>query len=538
MDRRIPLTNAASAILFSLLVLAVWALPGQTAQAAVKDELQYMFQDGIAAPGTEDDDERLIQVFTYYEERSFKPLFVRDNGPKTKGKVLLQILKAAADEGLDPSRYRVAEIEERLSSLEPVKLAEAELLLARAMIDYGRDISAGRVEPRNVDRELFIYPKGPGPLTLLDGAEQADNMGPYIASLAPQTPNYARLKATLAKYREMAANGGWTQVPAGDALKPGMQDPRIVALRARLEQSGDLAPGAHVGDTYDGALVEGVKRFQRLHGIDQDGVVGPDTLRQMNITVADRVKTLELNMERRRWMEDDLGERYIFVNLADQFLKVVDNGKTVHEALTVVGKTYFRTPVFSKNMKYIVINPYWNVPPSIARNEYLPKLRRNPGVLYRENIKILKGNTVIDPYRVNWSSISGRFPFRLRQEPGPKNALGKIKFMFPNQFNVYIHDTPSKSLFSRATRVFSHGCIRVQNPGDLGAVLLSTQGWTQTKFDSAFKSNKRRVVRLKKEIPVHITYLTAWTNKDGTVHFRKDVYGRDKRLAAALSKAY
>ena len=535
MSRSSISASAGSAIIFILALMMIVSM--RPVQAGVQDELRYMIQDGVAAPGTEDDDERLVQVFTYYEERSFKPLFVRDDGPKTKGKVLLDILKNAADDALDPTSYRVDEIEERLAKLEPNALAEAELLLARAMIDYGRDLSAGRVAPRKVDKELFIYPKGPGPLTLLDGAEQADDMAPYIASLAPDTKNYARLRETLAKYRKMAAEGGWTPVAKGPALKPGMTDPRMAALRSRLEQSGDLAPGAHSGDVYEGAIVDAVKRFQRLHGLEEDGVIGPDTLRQMNITVAERVKTIELNMERRRWMEDDLGERYVFVNLADQMLKVVDNGKTIHDARTVVGKTYFRTPVFSKNMSYIEINPYWNVPPSIARNEYLPKLRRNPGALARENIKVLSGNSVVDPYRVNWASITGRFPFRLRQEPGPKNALGRIKFMFPNRFNVYIHDTPSKSLFSRASRVFSHGCVRVQDPGKLGEVLLSAQGWTKAKFDRAFSSKKRRVVRLKKQVPVHITYLTAWTNKDGTVHFRKDVYGRDKKLAAALAKA-
>ncbi|MEM8646633.1 MAG: L,D-transpeptidase family protein, partial [Pseudomonadota bacterium] len=216
----------------------------------------------------------------------------------------------------------------------------------------------------------------------------------------------------------------------------------------------------------------------------------------------------------------------------------VSNGKTIHTARTVVGKTYHSTPVFSKKMKYIVINPYWNVPSSIARREYLPKLRQDAGYLLRQNIHVLRGGSRIDPYSVNWNAVSpSAFPFRLRQDPGTKNALGRIKFMFPNRFNVYIHDTPAKSLFARSKRVFSHGCIRVENPPELAEVLLKEQGWSLNKVNNAISAKKKRVVNLKEPIPVHITYLTAWVNKDGSTHFREDVYGRDKRLAAALGLA-
>jgi murein L,D-transpeptidase YcbB/YkuD len=217
---------------------------------------------------------------------------------------------------------------------------------------------------------------------------------------------------------------------------------------------------------------------------------------------------------------------------------VVENDKTIHTALLVVGKPYHSTPVFSEQMTYLEVNPFWNVPPSIATNEYLPKLRRNPGVLERENIRVLAGgNSEVSPWAVDWASISGRFPYSLRQDPGPRNALGRIKFMFPNQFNVYIHDTPSKSLFARASRIFSHGCMRVQYPEQLAEVLLKEQGWTKAKLEQAIATGERRIVKLKRTIPVYVTYLTAFANKDGSVHFRRDVYGRDKTLAAALQKA-
>ncbi len=512
------------------------ATPLRAQNDVVADELRTIITTGIATPGADDEDERLIQIFTFYEERSFKPLWFRDTGPKTKGIIFLRVLKNSVADGLNPDNYRVEEIESRIASKDPRQLAEAEILLARAMIDYGRDLSAGRVEPREADKELYIYPKGPGAVTLLDGAELAEDIEPYLASLAPKTDNYARLKAVLSQYRAVASVGGWTPVPPGETLKEGIQDPRVPVLRARLEESGDLGANAHDGDVFSGAIIDAVKAFQTRHGLDVDGAVGPDTLKTLNVSINERIKQMELNLERRRWMEDDLGDRYVFVNLADQQLKVVDGDKTVHAARTVVGKLYHRTPVFSKPMKYLVINPYWNVPPSIATNEYLPKLKRDPGALLRQNIRILKGSSEIDPYSIDWRSVNGRFPFRLRQDTGSKNALGRIKFMFPNQFNVYIHDTPSKSLFAKASRFYSHGCIRVQHPEDLAAVLLKIQGWTKSKVKQAIANANKRIVKLKKQVPVHITYLTAWVNKDGKVHFRKDIYGRDQRLAAALSK--
>ena len=533
-----PLVHAVRLFLVILFIGAAQFPQAAKAQSdAVAGELQYIIQDGVATPGADDDDERLIQVFTYYEDRGFKPLFVRDDGPKAKGKVLLEHLRNAAEDGLDPGSYRIAEIEKRLADPSPASLAEAEILFARAMIDYGRDLTAGRVEPRKVNKALFVYPQGPGPLTLLEGAEQADDLGPYIATLAPQTPNYARLRDALAAYRAIATMGGWPKLPLGETLKPGMDDARVATLRTLLERVGDLAPGAHAGNVYDGAIVEAVKRFQYRHGLAEDGAIGPSTLAELNVPVEDRVAQIELNMERRRWMNDDLGPRYIFVNLADQYLKVVEDDKTIHTALLVVGKPFHSTPVFSEQMTYLELNPFWNVPPSIATNEYLPKLIRNPGVLEPENIRVLAGNSEVSPWSVDWASISGRFPYLLRQDPGPKNALGRIKFMFPNPFNVYIHDTPSKSLFAKASRIFSHGCMRVQHPEQLAEVLLRDQGWSMTKLEQTIATGERRIVKLQRPIPVYVTYLTAFANKDGGVHFRKDVYGRDKTLAAALQRA-
>ncbi len=490
-------------------------------------------------------DARLIKVFEFYEHRQYEPIFVNEDGVNAKGKALVAALKDCASDGLTPADYQTSELEAKLGVSDITGLADLEIRLAKAMIAYGHDLSSGRLKPHKVDRELYIYPEGPGPAALLRGAVVADDLTAYLADLAPASPNYARLKQKLAEFRKIAAAGGWVHVPEGETLKPGMRNERVKILRQRLLQSGHLkaedvpADVEQNADLFDPALSRAVKIFQFRYGLDQDGAVGPKTLKALNVPVVERVKTMELNMERRRWMDDDLGEKYVFVNLADFWLKVVDGRHTIHTAPVVVGKTFHRTPVFSKDMKYIVFNPFWNVPRSIAVNEYLPKLRRDPGALLRQNIKLVSSSGVIDPYSIDWNSVSSkRFPFRLRQDSGKRNALGLLKFLFPNKHNVYIHDTPSKSLFSRTVRSFSHGCIRVKNPRDLAVVLLKGQGgWNEKKIKAAIASGKRRIVRLEDPIPVHITYLTSWVNKDGTVYFRNDIYGRDKRLAKALQSS-
>jgi len=257
------------------------------------------------------------------------------------------------------------------------------------------------------------------------------------------------------------------------------------------------------------------------------------------VPVGERIRQIEANLERRRWMEDNPGRYYISVNVADQTLQVLRDGQVIHWARLVVGKPYSSTPVFSELMRYVVLNPYWNVPPSIATREYLPKLKRSPGALSRESIRIFSGSGgnahEINPASVDWASLT-RMPYSLRQDPGPKNALGRVKFMFPNRFNVYLHDTPAKNLFARDLRVFSHGCMRVEYPLDLAALLLKDQGWTHEKINAQVDSNQQRVINLAKPVPVHVTYITAWADETGTVEFRRDVYGRDKRLIAALGE--
>lgn len=545
-----PLSKSSTKLLVFCLVGAFLCLSrpvmAQFVAESLTDAIQQRIEFDEGSIWGDQGDARLLKLFEFYSARHYAPVWVGDNGITEKGKALSEALINCESDGLIPQDYDAAGIAARAGVSDLKGLADLEIRLSIALISYGHDLSAGRVQPNKVDRELYIYPEGPGPLELLNGAALSDDVASYLSDLAPHTPNYARLKQKLAEYRKMLAAGGWVPIPEGETLKPGMSDPRIPVLRKRLVQSGYMKPVAagqtapELAEIYDDALIAAVKQFQYQHGLTQDGVLGSNTLKAINVPLKERIKTMELNMERRRWMEDDLGDRYIFVNLADFWLKVVDGQKTIHTAHVVVGKTYHRTPVFSQNMKYIVLNPFWNVPRSIAVNEYLPKLRRDPGALARQNISVMGQNGPVDPYSIDWANMSKRgFAYRLRQDSGNRNALGRIKFLFPNKHNVYIHDTPSKSLFSRTVRSFSHGCVRVQNPVELAAVLLKGEGkWTKKALQAQIASGKRRTISLKNQIPVHITYLTAWVNKDGSVHFRNDIYGRDKRLAKALKNSH
>jgi L,D-transpeptidase YcbB len=536
-----PAVRFALAIFMCLALLLVPPGPVSRALAAsnnvaVGQQIEQIILNGESNIGSLEDDERLIQVFTYYADRSFKPIWVRDNGLKGKGKVLLAFLQNIENHGLREFKYRVDAIRDLVGDPHPRALAELEMLLTSAFIDLGRDLTRGRVDPTEVTRNNDIQlPREYGAAYLLDGAEQADDLQPYLASLMPQDERYHRLVEALARYRAIRDAGGWQPIPDGAVLKPGGTDVRLPLLRELLTTVGDLKPADRpVGEIYDDVTVAAVKNFQMRHGLAEDGVIGPTTLEQMNKSVDDRIRQLEVNLERRRWLDREPAGFYVFVNLADQELKVMSGDETVHTARVVVGKTYHKTPVFTEEMTYLVMNPYWHVPSSIANREYLPKLKQDAGYLQRQGIRVLdKDGKEVNPYSVSWASMS-RVPYRLRQDTGDKNALGRIKFMFPNKYNVYIHDTPAKNLFEKDLRVFSHGCIRVQDPFDLAEVILKEEGWTRARIDQQIASGERRIVKLKRKIPVYISYITAFANKDGKVHFRRDIYGRDEELAEQL----
>ncbi len=366
-----------------------------------------------------------------------------------------------------------------------------------------------------------------------------------INALRPTHAGYIGLKKALSRFRQIKKHGGWPQMASGAILRPDAKDPRVAALRDRLRISRDLSGSQRdqESDRFDAKLVQAVVRFQKRHGLKPDGVVGPRTLEALNVPVGQRIRQVEINLERWRRMPHDLGTRYIVVNIADFNLRVVENHRTVLGMKVVVGRPARPTPVFSATMAYIVLNPYWTVPRTIALEDILPKLKNHgAGFLTEENIQVFHGwgnhARPIDPGSIDWSAYSrDHFPFRLRQNPGPQNAMGQIKFLFPNKFDVYLHDTPDRSLFNREQRDFSSGCVRVEKPVALAAYLLKgDKAWPLQRLKSVLKAGRRQVIHIPRPIPLHLLYLTAWVDEAGILQFRKDIYHRDTALEKTLEQ--
>lgn len=478
----------------------------------------------------------------FYWERSYEPLWIGDDGPREHARVLRAALAHADHEGLEPSDYAVGLIDKLADSRSPQTLTDLELLLTYELLHYVSDAAYGRLSPPAADPDLFVQRgRVDDELALLRQAAASSDLGDFLNEMLPSNPIYRRLRRALAAYHGIEQAGGWPELPAGPTLREGDRDQRVEVLRRRLEATRDISVGSTDREYFDAGLTQAVQRFQGRHGLAADGLVGPMTRAQLNVPVATRIRQIVVNMERWRWMPDDLGWRYILVNLAGFELDVVESGRLVMNMRTVVGRPYRRTPVFSARMTYIEINPTWTVPPTILREDILPAVRKDAHYLIEQNIRVFDGwganAPEIDPLRIDWSAIApAHIPYRLRQDPGPTNALGRIKFMFPNQFQVYLHDTPARQLFQRTVRTFSSGCIRIEHPLRLAEYLLADQAeWTDARIHQVIDSGKTTVVLLRSPIPVHLTYLTVWIGEGGTVHFRNDVYGRDVLLDQALT---
>jgi murein L,D-transpeptidase YcbB/YkuD len=489
----------------------------------------------------------------FYEHRMYEPAWSDDDGPIVQADSLIQAIQGADREGLRPSDYHLAEIEGVLAEvirnkgrgvpLYPPRLADLDVLLTDAFLIYGAHLLAGRVNPETFDSEWHANRRQGDLAAVLQAALDSNRIEEALKGLLPPQPGYLRLREALARYRNVAAKAGWPIVPDGPKLQKGDQGERVLALRTRLVSSGDLEGESGVsGGLFDNALEQALRKFQQRHGLDVDGMVGPATLAALNVPVETRLRQIELNMERWRWLPQDLGQRYILINIANFELDVVESGQPVMMMRVVVGRGYRRTPVFSDKMTYLVLSPYWHVPKNIAVQDKLPLIKKDPNYLAEQHMKVFQGwgaeAKEIDPKTVDWSRVNAKnFPLRLRQDPGPWNALGRVKFMFPNTFNVYLHDTPSQELFAKTTRTFSSGCIRIEKPMELTAyVLRGDPDWNRERILAVIATNVEQTVRLPEPMPVYLLYWTAWAHEDGSIQFRTDIYGRDRLLDQALAQ--
>lgn len=472
-------------------------------------------------------------------------VWTTDKGLTQNALFLLSHIKRAKSEGLDPSRYHYDTLNALADEQWHAGLRQPyNELMATAFKQLVTDLGQGVVIPKTAQSAWFQDIKPVDADSAYLALKQSGNtVETVLNQYRPQHSTYLKLAEKLENYLDLEAQGGWPRVPPGKPLKPGMTSQRVAVLKKRLQITGDLGPGTNEinMNLFTPELLQAVKKFQARNGLIADGVVGKNTYRVLNVPVEHRIETIRINLERLRWLPRDLGERYVFTNIADYRLHVVEHGKEILTMPVVVGKKKFMTPVFSDEIEWIVFNPTWTVPKSIMYQELLPKELKNPGYLQRNNFELFReenGAVVVrepDTLRPEeWTSHP--FRYTLRQKTGGRNALGNTKFIFPNEYSVYLHDTPAKSLFNRNTRAYSHGCVRVGDPETLAETLLGFQGVTPRRIKELRALKKAKTIALREHVPTHIAYLTSWVDNEGTLQFRRDLYGHDKGLTQALKR--
>jgi murein L,D-transpeptidase YcbB/YkuD len=477
-----------------------------------------------------------------YDLREFRPSWVTDSGPSSRARELLDRIDAAGDDGLDPRDYPTDAVRALLSRAAAAdSFALLELQLTRLLLAYGRDLARGRIDPAATDSSWTRAPSSLDLAAAVGAVLDATPLAAALSAMAPPQPQYALLRGALARYREALARGGWRAVRSGPDLALGARGPRVAALRARLEPEGDLTAAAPRPEVYDSALEEGVRRFQARHGLAADGVAGAGTLAALNVPAAERVRQIELNLERWRWLPRDLGDRYVMVNSAAFTLEVRDHGRRVMEMPVIVGRPDWPTPIASGRITALVFSPVWDIPPAIASQEVVPLIRRDSTYIARHGITVFRDSgevlLPVDPVTVDWSSITeSTFTLRLKQAPGYDNPLGAVKAVFGSRFNVCLHDTPVRASFQERVRTFSHGCVRVARAAELATYLLDDSlRWSGDSVQARMAARQEEPVYLERAIPAYLTYWTAWVDEDGVVQFRDDIYGWDRKLARALA---
>lgn len=449
---------------------------------------------------------------------------------------LIDAVRAADAHGLDPADYHLAELEAIDAS---VAEERADSIATDAYLTLAAHLLSGRIDPVSIEPDWTAARRERDLAAYLQGALASNAVAESLEALAPDQPGYRALVEALAHYRALATDGGWPGVEAGPVIRPGETGPRVAQVRARLAATGDIAEESEAPETYDADLEAAVRAFQARASLDADGVIGERTLAQLNATPDDRIAQIRANLERWRWLPEDLGRRHIRVNIADFRLEARNNGEVERVHDVIVGRLYRRTPVFSGAMSYFVLNPWWETPASLAVQDKLPLFRRDPGAVRRLGFQVIdrEGN-LVDPDTIDWNAVPARgFPYRIRQAPGPLNALGEVKFMFPNRHNVYLHDTPTRGLFASNRRDFSSGCVRVQDPIALAEwVAADTDRWTPEQVREIAAGDTETRLTLARTIPVHILYSTAVSDPDSAtgIRFVDDIYDRDARLITAL----
>jgi murein L,D-transpeptidase YcbB/YkuD len=519
-----------------------------TSPSEKKAELEPQIARIVEAPKERVAGEKLLErktVLAFYKARDGKPAF--DSGSKISA--LREAIDAIAEDGLDPAHYHLARIDSLIAGSKNALGIDfdpnLELLLADAAAAMIDDAKYGRVRPASVDStwNVDLRKDAPAVVEALERVAKAPSPAEAIESEKLDHFIYRGLKDELARLRIVEQAGGWRPIPAGATIKPRERGLRVALVRARLAATGELAAEyAAIDDStvYDDSLVAAAKRFQDRHRLDADGRLGAGTIQAMNVPVEKRIDQVRVNLERARWVVAGLGSDFMLVNLPAFKAYLIRDGQKIWETRTQIGGEARQTPSFRAKMTYLVLNPTWTVPPTILKEDVFHGKAPPESMLVKKHLQVLdmKGNPV-DPSTIDWRKANpDAFPYLLRQAPGDDNALGHVKFMFPNPYDIYLHDTPSRDLFTKQKRTFSSGCIRIENPIELARILLADDArWDSTRIDTTIAGGKTQTVGIKKAVPVLIVYWTVSVGTEGDIHYAPDVYKRDPTVLAALRKS-
>jgi len=492
------------------------------------------FKQSVAEAAARDDD-----IARFYRANNFEGIWTGDDRKdKLRRQALFQAIDEVSVHGIPSSRYDAPGLLNLMKSVRtPRDLGKVEVEMSRVFLRLARDVQTGILVPTEIDegmrREVLYRDRASN---LVDFTKS--NPRSFFRALAPKSSEYSRLMKERNQLENLLAKGGWGPKVQSKSLKPGDSGNSVIALRNRLTAMGFLKRSS--SKIYDTKMELAVQSFQNAHGLVADGAAGAGTIQELNKSVEDRLKSVMVAMERERWLNMPRGKRHVLVNLTDFAARIIDDDKVTFKTRAVVGKNVGdrRSPEFSDEMEHMIINPTWHVPRSIVVKEYLPQMQRNPGAAGHLKLYNASGKQV-SRANIDFSSYnSSNFPFEMKQPPSSRNALGLVKFMFPNKHNIYLHDTPSKSLFQRNKRDFSHGCIRLHQPFDFAYAILAKQESNPKRyFDRILNTGQRTQVDLDAKIPVHIIYRTAYTQAKGPTQYRNDVYGRDAKIWKALTNA-
>lgn len=534
------------AFLFVLILALGWITPAKLMAAVnvdlVAEQIQKRVEPARPARVAGETLHAVSLLKIFYEPRNYRPAWQSQKQIRS----MINAIHQSDRDGLNPLHYHLNQIDslikKRRGSNDPVILAEIDLLLSDAFFTLASHYSTGLFNPYN-RRVVWFNPQAEEKdfPTLLDRALKSNRIGEALLSLAPSQPGYAKLREALEIYRKKAHKEKWPLVSKGPKLEPGADGERVAAVKKRLHVAGYLKNFSSSTSTlFDDEMEEALKVFQKQHGLAVDGKVGPATVAALNVSPEKRVCQIRGNLDRLRAYYRKFNDRYLMVNIPDFRLDVIEKEKSILGMPVIVGRRDRKSPLLIDQMEFVVLSPYWHVPRSIAVKDKLPIIKKDPTYLSRHGMKMYQNNgnglEEVSPETVDWELVdSQNFNYKITQKPGAGNALGRVKFMFPNRYSVYIHDTPSKSLFKRAVRTFSSGCIRIEQPTDLAEYVLSDNAdWNRKKIIAAMNRGVRRDVKLSEPLPVHIVYITAWVDEEGVPQFRNDIYNYDSSFKKML----